>query len=107
MQPSTALRHALAATLIVAASPAFAALSPYYQSIAEIERILGDQRLQDALPGQQAITSIVSPSADVYEVKTENCTVAVTVVDVPPKAGEPMMVGPRQFDLQFGQATCK
>ena len=107
MPRSTALRHALAATLILASGPAFAVLSPYYQSIAEIERILGDQRLADALPGQLAIISIVSPSADVYEVKTETCTVTVTVVDVPSKAGEPMMVGPRQFDLQFGQATCK
>ena len=107
MPPSIALRHALTATLIVAAGPALAALSPYYQSIAEIERILGDRRLQDALQRQEAIVSITSTATDVYEVKTENCTVSVTVVDVPPKEGEPMMVGPRQFDLQFGQASCK
>lgn len=101
------LGHALAALLIVAAGPAAAALSPYYQSIAEIERILGDPRLADALPGQQAIVSITTAGTDVYEIRTERCTVTVTVVDIPPKEGEPMMAGPRQFDLQFGEGKCE
>jgi hypothetical protein len=101
------LGHALAALLIVAAGPAAAALSPYYQSIAEIERILGDPRLADALPGQQAIVSITMTGNDVYEVKTARCAVTVTVVGIPPKEGEPIMVGARQFDLQFGEGSCE
>jgi hypothetical protein len=99
--------HALAALLIVAAGPASAALSPYYQSIAEIQRILDDPRLSDALPGQQAIMSITTTGTDVYEVKTARCAVTVTIVGIPPKEGEPIMVGPRQFDLQFGEGKCE
>jgi hypothetical protein len=100
------LGHALAALLIVAAGPAAAALSPYYQSLAEIERILGDPRLAEALPGQQAIISITTTGTDVYEIRTDRCTVTVTIVDIPPKEGEPIMVGARQFDLQFGAGSC-
>ena len=103
----TGFRHALAAILIVAAGPASAALSPYYQSIAEIQRILDDPRLSDALPGQQAIVSIATTGNDVYEVKTARCVVTVTVVNIPPKEGEETMVGPRQFDLQFGESKCE
>lgn len=101
------LGHALAAVLIVAASPAAAALSPYYQGISEIQRILDDPRLADALPGQQAIVSITTTANDEYEIKTDRCTVTVTVVDIPPKEGEPIMVGARQFDLQFGAGSCE
>lgn len=106
MPPRIALRHALAAMLIVAAGPALAALSPTYQSIAEIQRILADQRLSEGLR-QEAIISVTTTGNDVYEVKTENCTVTVTVVDVPPAESETMMIGPRKFDLQFGPATCE
>ena len=107
MRLETLVRHALAAMLIVAAGPASAALSPYYQSIREIERILGDPRLADALPGQQALVSITTPGNDVYEIKTERCTVTVTIVGIPPKEGEPILVGPRQFDLKFGESKCE
>lgn len=100
------LRHALAAALILAAAPAAAALSPYYQSLAEIQRILGDPKLADGFR-QEAIVSIEATGHDVYEVKSESCSVTVTVVDVPPKEGESMMVGPRQFTLEFGEASCK
>ena len=103
----TGFRQALAAILIVAAGPASAALSPYYQSLAEIQRILDDPRLSDALPGQQAIVSIATTGNDVYEVKTARCAVTVTIVDIPPKEGEEMMVGARQFDLQFGESKCE
>jgi len=107
MPRSTGLRHALTALLIVVAGPASAALSPYYQSIAEVQRILDDPRLSDALPGQQAIVSIATTGNDVYEVKTARCVVTVTIVNIPPKEGKEMMVGPRQFDLQFGESKCE
>jgi hypothetical protein len=100
------LGHALAALLIVAAAPAAAALSPYYQSVAEIQRILADERLNDGMR-QEAIVSIMTTARDVYEVKTGSCTKIVTVVDVPRKEGEPIMVGPRQFTLELGEASCR
>lgn len=99
-------RFLIVAAGLLAAGPASAALSPYYQSVAEIERILSDEQLGDALK-QQAIVSIALTATDVYEVRTAQCTITVTVVDLPAPAGEPVMVGARQFDLQFGAATCK
>ncbi|CAN5313402.1 hypothetical protein BH10PSE9_BH10PSE9_18420 [soil metagenome] len=97
----------LGVALCGASGPSLAALSPYYQSIAEIQRILADPRLGEAFASQEAIRSISSPKQDVYELKTEHCTVAVTVVDRPAPAGQPMRAGPRLFDLQFGKAACK
>jgi len=97
----------LAAALVLAAPAAQAALSPYYQGIAEIKRILDDPRLEEAMKGQAAITAITRTGDDIYRVENGACSVIVTVVDVPPKDGETMMVGPRQFDLLFGDATCK
>jgi hypothetical protein len=106
MRRRISVRGALIVTLVLLPWPAFAALSPYYQSVAEIQKILTDPRLADALPGQMAVVSVVSTATDVYEVKTGQCSVTVTVVDVPAKEGTPIMVGPRQFDLQFGPGQC-
>ena len=101
------VRLAVAIAFCAAAGPSLAALSPYYQSIAEIQRILADPRLSDAFASQEAIRSIASPKRDIYELKTDHCTVTVNVVDAPPPAVQGMMVGPRQFNLQFGKAVCK
>jgi hypothetical protein len=87
--------------------PASAALSPLYESVREIEAILQDGRLVAAFANQEAITSITNPSQDVYELKTQSCTIDVTVATLPKKPGAPMMVGPRQFELQFGQVACQ
>jgi hypothetical protein len=106
MGSRTVLRHALAATLILAGSPAFALMSPYYESATVIERILGDGSLADSLK-QQAVTSIVETAPDVWEIKTEDCTITVNVVDVPPPADEPAMVGGRNFDVKFGTPSCQ
>jgi hypothetical protein len=99
--------YALAAMLMVVGAPAFAALSPYYQSITEIGRMLSDPRLQEAFQRQEAIISISLTAPDIYEVKTTNCTVNVNVVDAPREPGKPAIIGPRQFDLRFGAARCK
>jgi hypothetical protein len=100
------LRHALAATLILVSGPAFALMSPYYESATVIERILGDASLADSLK-QQGITSMIQTAPDVWEIKTMECTIAVTVVDVPAPADEPAMVGGRNFDVKFGTASCQ
>lgn len=100
------LRHAVVAMLIVAGSPAFALMSPYYESATVIERILGDGSLADSLK-QQAITSIVQTAPDVWEIKTQECSITVNVVDVPAPANEPAMVGGRNFDVKFGTPSCQ
>lgn len=86
--------------------PAHAVLSPLYESMREIETILQDPRLAEAFANQQAVISITSPAIDTYELRTQSCTVTVKVVDVPAEAGKPMIIGPRRFALEFGQAEC-
>ena len=65
---------------IAVSGPALGALSPYYQSIAEIQRILADPRLSEALVLQEAVRSITSPQPDVYELRTDRCTVTDRIV---------------------------
>lgn len=90
--------------LMLGPGAAEAALSPYWQSVKEIEAIVGDQRVNDALKYEEAILSISTTGNDVYEVRTERCVLRVTIVDVPQE--KPVM-GPRQFDLDVGTAACQ
>lgn len=89
---------------LIGVSGAGAALSPYYQSVKEIEAIVGDKRVADAFKYVEPILSITTTGDDVYEVRTERCTLTVTIVDVPT---EPGMMGPRKFDLEVGGADCQ
>lgn len=91
---------ALAATVTSAA----AALPPYWQSAREISAIVNDARVHDALKYEEPILSISTTGDDVYELKTPRCTLRITIVDKPLAEG---MVGPRQFDLEVGQADCE
>ena len=93
-----------AALLLAGTTAASAALSPFYQSIREIEAILDDQRVSEALDQGDAILSIATTGDDVYEVRTSRCTLTITIVDVP---SDPELMGPRQFDLRIGQAQCQ
>ncbi len=104
---TTAAFGLLLAAVTLLPLPAYAALSPLYQSLREIETILHDPRLADAFANQQAVVSITSPATDTYELRTESCTVTVEVIDVPAEAGKPMIIGPRQFTLEFGQVQCQ
>lgn len=89
------------------ASSAHAALPPYWQSAKEITAIVNDPRVHDAFTREEPIQSVTLTAPDVYEVSTKSCTVTVNVVDKPPQPGQEMMVGPRQFDIEVGQATCQ
>lgn len=90
--------------LAVLTVPALAALPPYWQSAREISTIVNDPRVHDALKYEAPIVSITTSGNDVYELKTERCTLVVTIVDKPLAEG---MVGPRQFDLEVGAADCQ
>jgi len=104
--PKSIHRCALAAGLIVASGPALALMSPYYESATVLERILGDASLADSLK-QQGITSIVQTAPDVWEIKTQECTITASVVDVPAPADGPATVGGRNFDVKFGSPSCQ
>jgi hypothetical protein len=86
------------------AASASAALPPYWQSAREIGAILDDPRVHDALKYEEPILSISTTTDDVYVLKTARCTVTVTIVDTPQAE---VMVGPRQFDLEVGEAACE
>jgi len=106
--PHNHARVGMAASVLFAlASSAHAALPPYWQSAREITEIVNDPRVHDALKREEPIRSITVTAPDVYEVSTENCTVTVNVVDQPPVPGEETMVGPRQFLIEVGAATCQ
>jgi hypothetical protein len=90
--------------LTAIAAPALAALPPYWQSAREISTIVNDPRVHDALKYEEPIVSITTSGDDVYELRTERCTLLVTIVDAPQEAP---MAGPRQFDIEVGQADCQ
>jgi len=100
-------RNASAAmiALLAMATPAAAALPPYWQSAREISTIVNDPRVHDALQYEEPIVSITTGGDDIYELKTERCTLLVTIVDAP--QDDAPMVGPRQFDIEVGQADCQ
>jgi hypothetical protein len=86
------------------AATAWAALPPYWQSAREIQAILDDARVHDALKYQEPILSIETTGDDVYVLSTERCRVTITIVDKPQAEA---IVGPRQFDLEVGEAQCE
>ncbi|HET7716476.1 MAG TPA: hypothetical protein VFK86_12705 [Bauldia sp.] len=94
----------LAAAANTIATAAFAALPPFWQSAREISMIVNDPRVHDALKYEEPILSITTTGDDVYELKTSRCTLQITIVDTP--QAEPMP-GPRQFDLEVGEADCE
>ncbi len=98
------LAMAAGATLLFAASQARAALPPYWQSAREIEAILDDQQVHDAFKYEEPILSISTTGNDAYEIRTPRCVLTVTIVDAPT---DTKMVGPRQFNLDIGEADCQ
>jgi hypothetical protein len=92
------------ATLTANITVAVAALPPYWQSAREISAIVNDARVHEALKYEEPILSITTTGDDVYELKTPRCTLRITIVDKPLAEG---MVGPRQFDLEVGEADCE
>ena len=80
-----------------------AALPPQYQRQAELVRIIEDQSVTSALQ-DEPITLLRMTGTDAYEVKSDNCTVTVGIVDTPTAEG---MVGPRQFAIVVQKARCR
>ena len=91
------------ALMLLGVSSASAALPPYWQRSREIERIVGDQGVSDALKSSP-IVSISTTGNDKYEVRSDQCMVTVTIVDVPQ---DEAIMGPRNFDLEVGEAECQ
>lgn len=78
---------ALAVCLL--ASPALAALSPYYDSAEQISTILGDPRIGDALHqapiGAISNTGTRADGASEWTIRVQGCDLKVYLRPVPPK----------------------
>lgn len=106
MSRNAFIRPALAAALVAATTPAFALMSPYYESATVLERILSDGGVADALK-QQPVTSITLTGENVWELKSQECTVSVTVEFVQAAADNPAMGGGPNFDIKVGAGSCQ
>jgi hypothetical protein len=95
---------AIAALTVSVASPAFALLSPLWQTAGEMKQILSSNEVGDALKSQDPIVSVTRTGDDQYEVINGKCTVPVTVVG---DATMKNVAGPRKFSIKVGTATCK
>jgi hypothetical protein len=99
-------RLVLAASLVVAAAPAFALMSPYYETATILQDILGNGTVADALK-QQSVTSITLTGENVWELKSQECSVSVTVEFVQAAADNPAMGGGPDFDIKVGTGSCQ
>jgi hypothetical protein len=81
--------------LMLIASNAFCALSPFYQSTKEIESILTSPKLAKKLSPYDKIQNIVK-SKDGYLIITQNNFLKVDIVPIPSK-----MVGPIKYKIIF------
>jgi hypothetical protein len=95
---------AAAVLAVTASTPAFALLSPLWQSAAEMKEILSSDAVGDALKSQDPIVSVTRTGVDQYAVSNGTCTVPVTISG---DATSGATVGPRKFSLTVGAATCK
>ncbi len=107
-RPMPAMLAALAVAPLLVPVGARAALPPYWQSAREIMAIVNDVRVHDALKYEEPILSIrlQKPLAGsrIYELKTERCKLLVTIAY---KMAKPGLMGPAQFDIDVGDATCQ
>jgi hypothetical protein len=90
--------------LLVGTGHALAALPPQYQRQAELEQIIA--AATDALGIGNVITAISMTGTDEWEVIGGQCSVKLTVVDVPRPDSEPGFAGPRNFAVQADTVRC-
>jgi hypothetical protein len=90
-------------TLLVAATPALAALPPQYQRQAEFTAVL--DAATEALGVNLLIQAIEMTDPDVFVVRSGECSVTVRIVDAPSKK-EPGWVGPREFEAKADAVVC-
>lgn len=101
------IKNVLTALLIVAVPTALAALPPQHQRAAELVAIAQHQELIELFMAQgQLLDAIEYVAVDAYLVSGGECTLSVTIVDVPAEPNALPMVGARQFTLELGELNC-
>ena len=76
----------------------FAALSPFYQSIAEYKRLLNHPQLVQKIGNSRSIYSIAR-KGDVFKIKANECRLKAKITYTPRNDGS---VGPAIFFITFG-----
>ncbi|RIJ23618.1 hypothetical protein D1224_04970 [Henriciella barbarensis] len=99
MKPALTLTALVALPLI-----ASAALPPQYQRQRELVSIIQSGDVSEAMDGRP-IDAIETDGSDTYIVRAGECTVIVEIVGTGERMPEGW-VGPRQYDLQVGEAEC-
>lgn len=80
---------------------AFAALPPFYESLAELNALLKDPRLADRLGSGELITSIQKNDQG-WQVTTTHYNLQIDVV-----YQKTELIGPQKFELRFQDAKSK
>jgi hypothetical protein len=96
------IRSGLALILMVAAQPALAALSGFYDSAEKIGTILSDDLVADELR-QAPVWSVTNSGTtkdghDEWLIRTQDCDLTVALVAVPPSDG---MVGMTTYTVRI------
>lgn len=98
------MRKACAFALAAAAAaPAFAALPPQYQRLAELKAVLADPRVGAAFDIAAPIDRVEYVRLDLYRVSGGGCRLDVAIVDLPAPSG---VSGPRRFGVRPGRKMC-
>ncbi|AWB47112.1 hypothetical protein HYN69_00010 [Gemmobacter aquarius] len=96
------MRMIVAGLVMLAASPATAALSGFYDSAEKIATILGSEAVADALRqapvGAITNTGTTKDGADEWTVRTQDCDLVVALTAQPLPEG---MVGKATYDLRI------
>lgn len=98
------LRQLLLVGAVISASisSSWAALAPNYQRLAELQAILGEAAVTEALKARP-IDRIEFIKTDLYRVTAGPCQADIALADLPQEAGR---VGPRQFTLKVVASAC-
>ena len=91
-------------TILCIAFSASAALAPEYQRIREIDAIVNNGEVMDALGNGEPFDKVEYIARDRYRVTAGNCSVEVRIADDPDRDRE--VAGARQFVMFVGEAKC-
>lgn len=85
------------------ASPARAALPPQYQRLAEMQAVLENDRVADALGGA-LVSRVEYIRRDLYRVTAGSCHIDVAIVGLRTPRD---FAGPRRFEARAGKKVCR
>lgn len=91
-------KFTIVSLLVCGSTLAQAALPPYYQSVREIEKIINEAAVADAVGVGSAIDAIYKSDDNVYSIDFGQCYLDVKVVYLPSPGGT---AGPVNFRLEI------